>query len=102
MTDLPFLVRRVLRFVALHKTIDRSELELLADLGDAGIQTETSLLIMRGLISRGDNGRTYSLTAAGAQCVDGDPSPLKESTYDDTRHSRCGSPVFHGAAQHTG
>ncbi|MDP3228477.1 MAG: hypothetical protein Q8N13_10950 [Acidovorax sp.] len=67
MTDMPYLVRRVLRIIARHQVIKAIELEIEADL-DHGISTETSLLIMRRLIDRNQDG-TYSITPAGAQCV---------------------------------
>lgn len=67
MTELPYLVRRVLRIVASHGRIKALQLELEADL-DHGISSETSLLIMRRLIDRNQDG-TYSITDAGAECV---------------------------------
>lgn len=67
MTELPYLVRRVLRIVARHKIISAIDLDQSADL-DEGIHSETSLLIMRGLIDRKQDG-TYSITPAGAECV---------------------------------
>lgn len=67
MEDLPYLARRVLRIVASHQSITSLELEVEADL-DAGIHSETSLLMMFGLIQRNQNG-TFSITVDGAQCV---------------------------------
>ncbi|MES2685715.1 MAG: hypothetical protein V4706_02775 [Pseudomonadota bacterium] len=68
MEDLPFLARRVLRIVASHQSIAGLALEAEADL-DAGIHSETSLLMMCGLIDRNKETGTYSITVGGAQCV---------------------------------
>ncbi|MEP6770262.1 MAG: hypothetical protein ABI893_00585 [Polaromonas sp.] len=67
MSELPYLVRRVLRIVCSHGSIKALQLEQEADL-DCGISTETSLLIMRRLIDRNQDG-TYSITPAGVECV---------------------------------
>jgi hypothetical protein len=78
MADLPYLVRRVLRLVAQHSSIPELELEVLADL-DQGIHSETSLLIMHGLIARRPD-RSYWVTEAGAECVKTDPQRRADHT----------------------
>lgn len=85
--DLPYLARRVLRIVAAHQEIGVTALEREADLDRCmSAREQADLLILFGLVARSCCGQQYSITEAGALCVDRETQRSRAKTSTGATH----------------